>query len=283
MGGPESIHPTAIVDSKARLGAGVAIGAYTVVGPEVTLGDGVEVGHHVVLEARVEIGGGSRIGHGTVIGGRPQDLKFKEETPSGVRIGEEAVIREHVTIHRATQPEGWTQIGPGCLVMASSHIAHDCRLGRGVIVINYAGITGHCEIDEHATIGGLTGVHPFTRIGRHAYVGGCSKVVSDVPPFVVADGHPARVHGINVIGLRRAGLVPADRRLLQAAHRLLYRSGLAPQAALERIRRELPSTPLLEELVAFVASARRGICAPAGGWRGAAAELAANAGVEPVS
>lgn len=238
------------------------------------MGAGVEIGHHVVLEGRVVLGAGVKVGHAALLGGEPQDLKFKSGTPSGVRVGAGTVIREQVTIHRATKPESWTEIGPECLLLASSHVAHDCRLGRRVIVINYAGITGHCEIGDHATIGGLTGVTPFTRVGAWAYVGGCGKVTADVPPFMVVDGLPATVRGVNVIGLRRGGVSAADRRLLQDAHRLLYRSGLSPLRALERIRRELPSTPLVDLLAEFVAAARRGICAPVGGWRGALAEPA---------
>ncbi|SRR5581483_5625032 len=278
MGGGESIHPTAVVDRRARLGAGVSIGAYAVVGPDVTLEDGVELGHHVVLEGRVEVGPRARIGHGAVIGGEPQDLKFRAGTPSGVRIGGGTVIREYATIHRATRPEGWTEIGPDCLVMAMSHIAHDCRLGRKVIVINYAGITGHCEIGDFATIGGLTGIAPFTRVGPYAYVGGCAKITADVPPFMMVDGAPATVRAVNVVGLRRAGVPAAERRLIQDAHRLLYRSGLAPRSALARIRAELSPSPFLDLLVEFVASARRGICGPPSGWRESAeVEAAADA------
>lgn len=282
MNRPPAIHPTAVVDPGARLGAGVSVGAYAIVGRGVVLADGVEVGHHVVLEGRVEVGPGARIGHGSVIGGRPQDLKFREATPSGVRIGSGTVIREHVTVHRATVAEGWTEIGPECLLMAGCHVAHDCRLGRGVIVIGYAGITGHCVIEDGATIGGLTGLHPFTRVGRLAYVGGCSRVVADVPPFMIVTGNPAAVRGVNVVGLRRAGVPAADRRLLQDAHRLLFRSGLGPRAALARVRAELPATPLLEHLATFVAASRRGVCPPPGGWGQGAAVPAADVGAEPV-
>jgi UDP-N-acetylglucosamine acyltransferase len=270
---PETIHPTAIVDPRAGVGPGVRIGAFSIVGPEVTLGADVEIGHHVVLEGRLDIGPRVKIGHGSVLGGPPQDLKFKAETPSGVRIGAGTVIREYVTIHRATQPEGWTEIGADCLLLAMSHVAHDCRLGDGVIVINYAGITGHCEIGERATIGGLTGVIPFTRVGAYAYIGGCGKVTADVPPYMLADGLPATVRGVNVVGLRRAGMSAADRRALQDAHRLLYRSGLSPRGALERIRRELPASEPIVRLVDFIAASRRGICGPPRG------EPAAGAGV----
>jgi UDP-N-acetylglucosamine acyltransferase len=256
----ETVHPTALVDPKAMLGAGVRIGAFTVVGPDVKIGDGAEIGHHCVLEGLVEIGERATVGHGSLLGGRPQDLKFRDDTPSGVRIGADTAIREYVTVHRATSAGGWTEIGNGCLIMTMSHVAHDCRIGDGVIVINYAGITGHCQIGERATIGGYTGMVPFTRIGAHAYIGGCSRVNADVPPFVLAEGNPAAAYGINVIGLRRAGIAAADRRLLQDAYRLLYRSGLSPRRAAERIRQDLPAAPMVTVLLDFITGARRGIC-----------------------
>jgi UDP-N-acetylglucosamine acyltransferase len=254
------VHPTALVDPKAILGAGVRIGAFSIVGPEVTIGAGAAIGHHCVLEGRIEIGERVTVGHGSLLGGRPQDLKFRDETPSGVKIGADTAIREYVTVHRATAAGGWTEIGSGCLVMTMSHVAHDCRIGDGVIIINYAGITGHCQIGERATIGGFVGVVPFTRIGAYAYVGGLSRVNADIPPYILVDGNPAVAHGINVVGLRRAGIAAADRRLLQDAYRLLYRSGLSPRRAVERIRQELPAAPALTRLVEFIAGARRGIC-----------------------
>jgi len=260
MSGPDGVHPTALVDPKAVLHPTARVGAFSIVGPEVTLGADVAVGHHCVLEGRVEIADRSKVGHGSVLGGRPQDLKYREGTPSGVRIGADTDIREYVMIHRATRPDGWTQIGAGCLLMGMSHVAHDCRIGAGAIIINYAGITGHCEIGEHATIGGLSGLAPFTRVGAYAYVGGHSKLTADVPPYMLVDGHPAVAYGINVIGLRRAGMTPVDRRVLQDAYRLLYRSGLTPRRAVERIRAELPASPPLTRLLDFIAGARRGIC-----------------------
>jgi UDP-N-acetylglucosamine acyltransferase len=256
------LHPTAIIDAKASLGPGVRVGAYAVIGPEVVLGSDAEVGHHVVLEGRVDVGARARVGHGTVVGGIPQDLKYRDGTPSGVRIGEGAVIREYVTIHRASRPDADTEIGPECLLMASCHVAHDCRLGRGVIVINYAGITGHCEIDDRATIGGLTGIAPFTRVGTHAYIGGVSKITADVPPFLLVDGRPAVARGVNVIGLRRAGLGAAERRALQDAFRLLYRSGLTIPRAVEQIRETLPPSATLATLLDFVGAAKRIVPGP---------------------
>jgi UDP-N-acetylglucosamine acyltransferase len=251
------IHPSAVVDKAATLGAGVRIGAFCVVGPEAILADGVELGHHVVIEGRVALGPRVNVGHGAVLGGVPQDLKFKAGTPSGVRIGAGTVLREYVTIHRSTQPEGWTEIGRDCLLMAMSHVAHDCRVGHGVIIINYAGITGHCEIGDRATIGGLTGVVPFTRVGTHAYVGGVSKLNADIPPYIMAEGQPATARGVNVIGLRRAGMTPEDRRTLQDAYRVLYRSGLAPARAIARLREELPKTEPIRVLLEFIDGTHR--------------------------
>jgi UDP-N-acetylglucosamine acyltransferase len=259
------IHPTAVVAPRARLGTGVRIGPYAVVGADVTLGDDCEIASHAVLEGRVTLGPRVRIGPGAIVGGEPQDLKFKAGTPSGVRVGAGTVIREYVTIHRATHDDEWTEIGADCLLMAMCHVAHDCRLGDGVIVINYAGITGHCEIGDRATIGGYAGIVPFTRIGAFAYVGGHSKVNQDVPPFLLAEGNLATARGVNVVGLRRAGVAPLERRALRGAYRLFYRSGLAPAAALERMRQELEPTPRVKELIAFIESAKRGVIDAPGG------------------
>ena len=258
------IHPTAIVEPGATLGPGVRIGPFSVIGPEVVLGPGVEIGNHVTLEGRVVLDASVKVAHGAVLGGAPQDLKFKDGTPSGVRVGAGTVIREYVTIHRASTPEGWTEIGRDCLVMAMAHIAHDCRLADGVIVINYAGLTGHCTVGENATVGGLSGVAPFTRIGAYAYLGGCSRLTADLPPFMLALGQPVTVRGVNVVGLRRAGFPPAARRAIQDAHRLLYREGLTPKAAVDRLRREIPPDPHVSLLIEFVETARRGICDPPG-------------------
>jgi UDP-N-acetylglucosamine acyltransferase len=265
----DAVHPTALVDPRARLGARVRIGAYTVVGPEAVIGDDVELGHHVVLEGCVELAERVRIGHGSIVGGVPQDLKFQDGTRSGVRIGSGTVLREHVTVHRATTPEGWTEIGRDGLIMGLVHVAHDCRLGDGIIVINYAGITGHCQIGDRATIGGLSGMVPFTRVGTGAYVGGMAKLNADVPPYMIVDGQPATVRGVNVIGLRRAGMAPAERRALQDAYRLLYRSGLGPKRGLDRVREEVAACPPVLALIDFVAGAtRHGVCGPPRGESG---------------
>jgi UDP-N-acetylglucosamine acyltransferase len=256
------IHPTAVIDPRAELGAGVRVAPYTVIGPEVRIGDGTEIGAHVVLEGRVAIGARCRIGHGAVIGGEPQDFKYRAGIPVGVTIGDDTVLREHVTIHRATREGHDTRVGEHCLVMATSHVAHDCVVGHHVIMINYAALTGHVVVEDHATVGGLTGVRPFTRIGAFAYVGGCSKINQDVPPFVTAVGSPATARAVNVVGMRREGIDLASRRAVQAAFRIVYRSGLAPGPALQRLKGALGEHPLVAQMVEFMEASKLGIVSP---------------------
>ena len=253
------VHPTAIVDRGADLAAGVVIGPYSLIGPRVVIGPGAEIGAHVVLEGRVRLGARCRIGHGTLIGGVPQDLKYREGQPVGVSIGDDTVIREYVTVHRATHEGGDTRIGSRCLIMVSSHVAHDCVLGDDVILINNAALSGHVIVQDRATIGGITGLHPSTRVGTYAYVGGFSKVTQDVPPFVMADGVPATARAVNVIGMRRGGVNAEGRRGVRAAFRILYRSGLAPGAATAQLKAELGGHPLVARLIEFIEGSRRGI------------------------
>lgn len=253
------IHATAVIEPGAELAADVRVGPYSVIGSGVRIAAGAEIGAHVVLEGRVRIGARCRIGHGAIIGGVPQDLKFREGAPVGVSVGDDTVVREHVTIHRATHEGHDTTVGRHCLVMASSHIAHDCVLGDEVIIINYAGLTGHITVEDRVTIGGLTGIHPFSRIGTYAYIGGCSKVTQDVPPFTIVDGAPAFARSVNVVGMRRGGIDAAARRQVQAAFRLLYRSGMAPGAAVKRVKEEMGDHPLVARLVEFVETSKRGV------------------------
>jgi len=256
---PTRIHPTAIVEPGAELAAGVVVGPYSLIGSSVTIGAGSEIGAHAVLEGRVRLGARCRVGHGALIGGVPQDLKFREGLPVGVSVGDDTVIREYVTVHRATHEGRDTRIGSRCLVMVSSHVAHDCVVGDEVIIINYVGLSGHVTVEDRATIGGLTGIHPFTRIGTYAYVGGWAKVTQDVPPFVMADGVPATARAVNVIGMRRGGVDGEGRRQVRAAFRILYRSGLAPAAAAARLKAELGGHPLVARLVDFIEHSKRGI------------------------
>src|SRR5207247_2719656 len=195
--------------------------------------------------------------------------KFKRSTISGYRVGAGTVILEYVTIHRATRPEGFTEIGANCLLMSTCHVGHDARIGEGAIIVTEVAVGGHSEIGEYATIGGVSGLIQFSRVGAYAFIGGCATIGRDVPPYVMADGNPCQAHGINVVGLRRAGMPPSERRVLQEAYRLLYRRGLAPGRALQRIRGDRPATPALMRLVDVVAGPARGQLLPTQArWRG---------------
>ena len=173
--------------------------------------------------------------------------------------GARTVVREYVTIHRATRADAFTEIGEDCLLMATCHVAHDCRLGDGVIVINYAGLTGHCEIGDRATIGGYVGLVPFTRVGTLAYIGGCAKVNQDVPPFMIADGNPAEIRGINLVGLERKSFPPESVKLIKEAFRLIFRSKYNRRQAIEAMQKELPQTQEITEIIQFIEHSERGI------------------------
>jgi UDP-N-acetylglucosamine acyltransferase len=253
------IHPAAFVDPRARLGADVRVGPGTLIGPEVEVGDGVIIGAHAVLEGRVRLGARCRVGHGAIIGAEPQDLKYREDTATGVRIGEGTVIREYATIHRASREGHDTVVGTNCLLMATCHVAHDCVVGDHVIMINGAALTGHVTVEDRATVGGLSGVHPFTRVGTFAYIGGCTKVTQDVPPYVMVDGVPAVARAVNVVGMRRGGIDAAGRRQAQEAFRILYRSGLATAAGVARLREELGDGAVARRIVTFIEGSKRGI------------------------
>jgi UDP-N-acetylglucosamine acyltransferase len=252
------IHPTAIVDPGARLGAGVRIGPYCVIGGHVELGDGCRLQHHVTIEGPSVIGAGNVFYAYASIGQQTQDLKYRGE-PTHLRIGEGNTFRECVTVHRGTAPDSWTLLGSRGNFLAYSHVAHDCVVGDGVIFSNNGTIAGHVEVQDYAVIGGLTAVHQYCRIGRHAITGGCSKIVQDVPPFMIADGNPARVRGVNQIGLERHGFAEESVRPLREAYRLLYRSKMNVKQAVEEIRKTLLPGAEIEQLVAFIESSGRGI------------------------
>ena len=254
-----AIHPTAVVDPKAELARDVSVGPYAVIGPRVRIGAGTAIGPHAVLDGWTTIGARCQIFAGAVIGTPSQDLKTKGGG-SGVRVGDDNLIREYVTISRGTDEGSVTQIGSGNLLMAYAHVAHDCIVGDRCILANAGTLAGHVTVEDQAVIGGLAAVHQFVRIGRLAIVGGCSKVVQDVVPFALCDGHPARVHGINVIGLRRAGVPTATRRLLRRALHLLFSEGLNRPHAVARLLALDGASAELQQLAAFVKQSKRGLC-----------------------
>ncbi len=253
------IHETAVIYPGARLGRDVEVGPYSVIGENVFIGEGTKIGAHVVIEGWTTIGRDCQIFHGACLGGPPQDLKFKDEK-TFLFIGDNTILREHVTIHRATGEGEETRVGANCLIMGAVHIAHNCQVGNHVIMSNAAGLAGHVIVEDRAIISGLSGVHQFVKIGRNAMIGGASKVVQDVPPFVIADGRPARVCGLNSVGIARAGMSEDVRRNLKKAYRMLYRSGLKLSEAIIAMEQELDSSEPLDHLLRFLRNVDRGLC-----------------------
>ena len=252
------IHPTAVVDAKAEIGAGCEIGPYCVVGPHVKLGADCWLQHHVSLNGPAEIGAGNLFYAFSSVGQRTQDLKYSGE-PTHLIVGSGNTFREFTTVHRGTSQGSVTRVGNGGNFLAYSHIAHDCTVGDGVIFSNNGTIAGHVQVDDHAVLGGLTAVHQFCRIGRYALTGGCSKIVQDVPPFMIADGNPAKVRSYNKVGLERNGFPEETARRIKEAYRLIYRSKLNLFQAIEQMRADLPDTVEIEQLITFLASSSRGI------------------------
>ena len=252
------IHPTAIIDARAEIGAGTTIGPYSVIGPDVVLGPDCWLQGHVTLAGPMRAGGRNKFYAFCSIGQQTQDLKYKGE-PTYLEIGNENTFREFVTVNRSTASEGETRIGDGGNFLAYSHIGHDCIVGNGVVFSNNGTLAGHVEVGDHAVMGGLTAVHQFCRIGRFAITGGCSKIVQDVPPFMIADGNPAEIRGVNLIGLERKGYPPESVKLIKEAFRLIYRSKFNTRQAIEAIGRELPANEAVAQIVEFIEKTQRGI------------------------
>ncbi len=231
---PTLIHPTAVISESANLHPTVQVGPYAVIGEQVKVGAGTTIGAHVVIEGPTEIGSGNRIFPGAAIGLEPQDLKYAG-APSMVKIGNNNQIREFVTVNRATYGGESTVIGNGNLLMAYVHVAHNCIIEDSVVISNAVSLAGHVEIESKAVIGGVLGIHQFVHIGKMAMVGGMSKVVRDVPPFMLVEGHPCLVRSLNLVGLKRAGLTSADLATLKKAFRILYRSGKSLAEALAEL------------------------------------------------
>jgi len=254
------IHPTAIIDPSAELGAGVKIGPYCIIGPGVSLGDGCELQHHVTICGPSKIGPRNRFFAYGSIGQQTQDLKYAGE-PTYLEIGEGNCFREFVSIHRGTAIGSYTRVGSFGNFLAYSHIAHDCVVGDHVIFSNNGTLAGHVIVEDHAVIGGLSGVHQFCRIGQHAIIGGCTKIVQDVPPFMIVDGSPATVRTINKINLERHGFTPERVDRVKQIYRILYREGLNRTQGLEKLAAHPDAaTPEFQQMLAFAAKSERGLC-----------------------
>ncbi|MCC5844728.1 MAG: acyl-ACP--UDP-N-acetylglucosamine O-acyltransferase [Verrucomicrobia bacterium] len=253
-----TIHALAVVDPSARLAEDVVVGPFCVVGAGVEIGAGTVLKSHVNVEGRTQIGAGCTVWPFASIGTQTQDLKFAGGSP-GVRIGDGTTLREYVTVNAATADGVDTVVGRKCHIMAYAHVAHDCVVGDEVIMANAATLAGHVIVENQAIIGGLTGVHQFVRVGRLSITGGCAKVVQDVPPFMMADGNPLAIRGINKIGLERRGVPPETVRALKEVYRMIYRRKLGVKDAVQEMKAALPELPELTHLESFLLTSERGI------------------------
>ncbi len=253
------IHPTAIVDSKAEIDTDVEIGPYSVIRDHVSVGSGTVIGSHVMVDRYVSIGPECHLFQYASVGTPPQAVKFKGEK-TFVKIGRGTVVREFTTINRGTDfGTGVTEIGEENLLMAYSHVAHDCQTGRKVILANNATLAGHITIGDHVTVGGLVAIHQFVRIGEYAYVGGKSGVPKDIPPYVIATGDRARLYGLNRVGLKRHGFPETTVKELKKVYRIFFRIGISLNEAIERALAEVDHLPEVINFINFIKSSQRGI------------------------
>jgi len=257
--GGVTIHPTAQIHSSSKLGKNVEIGPHTVIGPEVTIGENTKIEANCVIARWTTIGKNNHIQNGTTIGVPPQDVKYKGEKGE-VIIGDNNIIREYVTIHLPSGEGNKTEIGNDNFIMVHAHIPHNCNIGNQVVVGGYVGLAGYTQIDDQAIIGGMAGIHQFVRIGRLAMVGAQSKVLRDVPPFMIIDGNPAQVRSVNAIGLQRRGISNETQAEIKKAFKLIYESGLNSQKAAAEIKKRLRPLPEVELLATFLEEeSKRGI------------------------
>src|SRR3972149_9558565 len=251
------IHETAVVHKNARIGKNVHIGPFSVIGEHVIIENNADIGSHVCLDW-VEIGISCKISQGVVLGGVPQVLKHND-CPSYVKIGNNNIIREFVTIHRSMKENGATVVGDNNYIMAYAHIAHDCQIGNDTIITSYAGLSGHVVVEDKAVIGGAAGIHQFVKIGSMSMIGGMSRVVKDVPPYFLVEGNPAKPRGINTIGLRRNQVPSQIREDLKRIFKILSQSELNISQAIEKIKKEIPMGVEARYLVEFIEKSQRGI------------------------
>jgi len=253
------IHPTAIVDPGAEIDETVEVGPFSIIRDNVSIGANCVIGPHVTIDPYVEIAPGCQIFQYASIGAVPQAVKFRGEK-TYLKIGRNTIVREFATLNRGTEfGGGVTEVGEDNFLMAYTHIAHDCKTGRGVILANNATLAGHITIGDYVIIGGLVAIHQFVRIGDYGYIGGKSAVVKDIPPYVIAAGDRATLHGLNKVGLKRHGFSENTLSHLKKAYRLIFRIGLTVNEAVDRVIAEVENTPEVLNLVNFIKSTQRGI------------------------
>lgn len=252
------IHPTSVISPKAEIGDEVIIGPYCVIQDGVKLGKGCHLHSHVVIAGKTEIGEGNEFYPFCSIGGRTQDLKYQKE-PTYLVIGNQNCFREFVTINRGTAPESRTVVGSFNNLLAYAHVAHDCVVGDYCVFSNNGTLAGHVIMEDYAIIGGLSAVHQYCRLGKLSIVGGCAKIVQDVPPFMIADGNPAAIRSINVVGLQRQEFEEEVQQDLKQAFKLLYGGNYNTTQALDKIETEIRASDEIKHLIYFIRHSQRGI------------------------
>ena len=256
------IHPLAAVDPAADIGEDCEIGPFCVIGPDVSLGAGCRLHSHVVVDGHTRIGAGCTVFPFASVGVQSQDLKFQPGNLTYTEIGEQTLIREHVTVHSGTEDGSSTRVGSHCALLALSHVGHNCEVGDQVILSHGATLGGHVKVEDHCNLGGLSAVHQFTRIGRNAMVAGMARVVQDVVPFTIAEGTPAAMRSINRIGMGRAGIDETDIKTVHKAFRLLFKKGVRLDEARAQLQAEYPEHALVQAMLAFIAASERGLARP---------------------
>ena len=252
------IHETAVIDKKASIGVDCDIGPHAVIQGKVVLGNGNTVGPNAVILGNTNIGSGNTIAGHVHIGGLPQDLAFGGGE-TYVQIGDNNIIREFTTVHKGTKEGSSTIIGDNNYLMVASHVAHNCRLGNNIIMVNSASLAGYVEVNDHAFLGGFVLVHQFCRIGGYSICGLSTKVTKDVPPFMMVDGNPALVRGLNLVGLKRKGFDATRRERIKRAYKVIYRSGFSVSHCLEELEKIDPPNGDIAVLIGFIKSSKRGI------------------------
>ncbi len=254
------IHPTAIVHPSAMISSGVKVGAYSIIGEGVNIGEGTLIDPHVTIEKWTEIGERCHFYPFSSIGAAPQHLRYRGE-PTRLIIGNDNVIREFVTINRGTVDGGGeTVLGNDNYIMAYSHIAHDCRIGDKVQMANASTLGGHITVEDFAIVGGLVAIHQFVRVGCYAIIGGASAVPQDIPPYMCASGNRVKLFGLNMVGLKRHGIPESTLACLKKAYRIIFRSHLPFNKAIEKVQEEVPDLPEVSHLLDFLKNSKRGFC-----------------------
>jgi UDP-N-acetylglucosamine acyltransferase len=253
-----SIHPTAIISPKAELGTDCEVGPYCIIGDHVTLGDHCRLLHHVNIEGYANIGDSNLFHPFSTIGTKTQDLKYTGE-PTWLEMGDHNEFREFTSINRGTAPGEKTTIGSHNLFLTYSHVAHNCEVGSHCILSNNGTLGGHVIVEDHVIVSGLAAIHQFCRVGQHSMIGGCSKIVQDVPPYFIADGNPASVRAVNVVGLQRRGFTEDQITIIRRARRSLYDENLNTSQALALLEEELGCQPEVQTIINFVRNSQRGI------------------------